>query len=51
MQIVDWWYGIVDSWFGVTVTIGIIAMIGGALYSIVKTIMQRGSDDTPPTKQ
>ncbi len=40
MDIVNWWYGIVDSWFGVTVTIGVIALIGGALYSIVKTVLQ-----------
>ena len=39
MNIIHGWYDIVDGWFGVTITIGIIAMIGGALYSIVRTLV------------
>lgn len=45
MNIVQWWYGIIDSWFGVTITIGVIAMIGGALWSIIKTIFGKGTSN------
>ena len=38
MNLVSWWYEIVDSWFSITITIGILAMIVGAVVSIVKSI-------------
>lgn len=44
MNLYHWWYGIVDSWFGITITIGIIAMIGGAVVSIIKSIGHKRPD-------
>lgn len=44
MSLYDWWYGIIDSWFGITITIGIIAMIGGAVWSVIKSIFGKGQE-------
>ena len=44
MNIIDWWYSIVNSWFSITITIGIIAMIGGAIWSVIKS-QTKGSND------
>lgn len=41
MTIVDWWYSVIDSFFGITITLGIIAMIAGALYSAIKSITRK----------
>jgi Ni/Fe-hydrogenase subunit HybB-like protein len=43
VNITRWWYSIIDSWFGITITIGIIAMVIGALVSIIKSFGQKGT--------
>lgn len=45
MNLYDWWYSIVDSWFSVTITIGIVVLIGSFVYSIIKTIFGKGTSE------
>lgn len=45
MNIVNWWYSIVDSWFSMTVTIGIAAMIIGVIVSAVKFFGSKGTSN------
>lgn len=44
MNLYDWWYGIIDSWFSITITIGIVVLIGSFVYSIIKNLFGKGQE-------